>query len=288
MVGVAISVDTTGWFEPDGLTDEDPDDVEWDEEDSEHFDFNESEPRFWEISEAWSTMDTFNEFPQGNTYELKEGDPYIALAEAEDGAMTTDISPWFSDINHSVHYENEGLKERSISATVYLIGEKLPDDEMLIVYVDSVYRRPDGSLYARRSEAGNAGIIDGFTETVSSEVKETTGDREKGFKSTFSVEFKQTDRMTALKMKCYDAADVLLAEEVLGIDPKDDKPSISVPRDTAYVLLEKSMVHRETNEPYIEREIVNPPFDGETMNVKLLVPLEDGIATTGWLSFKAH
>ena len=82
-------------------------------------------------------------------YDEQSGDPVVG----------SEIGNCFTNIHQSVHATDEG-STYSLSARLYVYSDQLPSNAIL--RAESVYQRPDGSLYADDSGCNYSGMLAGL------------------------------------------------------------------------------------------------------------------------------
>lgn len=194
---------------------------------------------------------------------------------------------WLADGGFHINSSDDS-EEIIMEATIYLIEDEQFTAEDRIIYFDSVYQRPDDSLYALREGGGISGHIGGFARTISTESTRTTNGEVKSSKVSCTINIQQVDETIAAELLEFDEDHALIARHVLTKPAGDELIiDVQVSKDTAYAVIEKTVIDQYEKQQRIERSIVNAPFDGETTQDRLFFRGEQGIADIRSISISA-
>lgn len=201
----------------------------------------------------------------------------MPLTQDEDGSYVAggDIGECFGETHLAIKdTESEG-REYSISAKMYLCVEQLPQNAYLAM--ESVYQRPDGTLYAVDTGGNYSGSIAGLTHERT-EKSSQTDENGKAYSESMHV------RLELVKADA--ASSVLLIEmnennEEITRRTLGEETIVPLSSDTAWALVEEHL-----EDGTVRRTAVNQPFDEAAVSVCL--PGENGICRPVDYSFRAE
>lgn len=212
---------------------------------------------------------------------------YLIQREDESGSYDETVNSWPGDSQVHITVTDEG-EVRELKLQVYLCGEDTTRYDVshgfVSMYIDNVYRRPDGSLYCVHENGGVSGHIGGFTQTIKQEttVKSSDGKMESNAMEV-SVEFIQVPVLQSARVLSFDAEYNLL--ETIVLDPKKTEYGVEdceilPPAGTAYMILEETAID-EQGETVITRSLAEMPqseYERSIALFTLYIPSQDHLA----------
>ena len=275
-VGVSLRVDD--WGEPTG----------WDEEGHPYWASPEEETV--ELTSEQAAAFLRGEFPTDLFSNEKPIGPYAYyLTQREENGETYNetVNTWPGSAQAHISVTDEG-EEYTIALKVYVCGEAVSrydiDTSYVIMRVDDIYQRPDGSLYCLQDRAGMSGYINGFLQTIRQELNATGLHGETShYAMEISTEFILVPELKEANVLAFDAAHNLL--ETIPVVPVAtefgyDDCEILPPADTAYLILEERAIDEEGNEVFTRSVADMPDSEYEWSNAPftIYVPSEDHLA----------
>lgn len=276
-VGVSLRVED--WGEPTG----------WDNDGHPYW-ASEEEEEILDLTPAQAEAFLRGEFPQDLFSNEKPLGPYVyyVVKREENGeAYTHTVNTWPGSAQAHVSVSDEG-EAYAISLTIYVCGEAVSrydvDHSYVSMYLDSVYQRPDGSVYCVSDRAGVTGHIDGFSQTVRQERKATDIHGEtSGYAMEISAAFVLVPELKEAHVLAFDAAHNLL--QTLPVVPVADgfggyECEIQPPADTAYLILEETAIDEEGNEVFTHAlaDMPGTAYEQSIAPFTIYVPAEDHLA----------
>lgn len=200
---------------------------------------------------------------------------YLYTEEKEYGLTTGSEQNWPGEIDKTHIIVNDDGEGFELEGTVYLCGD-LP--EYASLHFAPIYMRPDGSVYARREAAGVSGMIDGFSQTFTTEttVKNIDGGTEKRW-SEIRVNVKQVKKTVSASILAFDAQHTLLSETTLVPEQEEYgwRCEYQIPDGAAYLLLEETKENGEIQRACAD---ISEDTDPNDSIFKYFIPNGDGFA----------
>lgn len=200
----------------------------------------------------------------------------IPLTQEENGSYVVggDIGECFGETHLAIKDTEAEGREYSISAKMYLCVEQIPQNAYLAM--ESVYQRPDGTLYAVDTGGNYSGNIAGLTHERTEKSKQTDENGETRSESM---------HVRLELVKAVPATTVLLIEmneknEEITRKTLGEENIVPLSSDAAWALVEEHL-----EDGTVRRTAVNQPFDEAVVSVCL--PGENGICRPVDYSFRA-
>lgn len=275
-VGVSLRVED--WGEPTG----------WDEEGFPYWDAPEEETV--DLTPEEAALFLRGEFPTSLFSNEQPIGPYAyyLVQRKENGEIYNEtVNTWPGSAQAHISVTDEG-EEYTVTLKIYVCGEAVSRYETdyfdVIMHVDDIYQRPDGSLYCLQDRAGVSGHIDGFLQTIRQELNATDLHGEtSSYAMEISTEFVLVPELKEANVLAFDAVHNLL--ETMPIVPVAtefgyDDCEILPPTDTAYLILEEKAVDEEGN-VVVTRSVADMPsseYEWSNALFTIYVPAEDHLA----------
>lgn len=155
---------------------------------------------------------------------------------------------WPGEVRHHMTVSDTEEKYES-DAQVYITGALFrgdSDDRFVMLHLDDIYQRPDGTVYASRRHGGVGGHIGGFSREITSSESQTGAD---GVTKTVSVRCKVSiqyvNELETALVCAFDERGALLSRTALdwqGALDAQTALTYAVPQDAAYLILEETGV----------------------------------------------
>ena len=213
--------------------------------------------RLWDINseEEWAADETAFELdgngrlvekPAENRteYTLDDGDQFVVLetVQTETGAPSVGFrfSDAMADAHQSVNVTDAGT-DYAAECRVHFSSDIMRNSGTHILFFDSIYQRPDGTLYCQRESGGISGHIGGFSHSVSTSRSQTGADGKTTAETlTVKVDSEVCPRLESVCLIEMDESDRPVARHAVDLSEKQD--TIYVSDAAAYVLVREEAV----------------------------------------------
>ena len=277
LIGVSLRVED--WGKPTG----------WDEEGEPYWE-HDSEEEAIELTPQQAAALMRGEFPEilySNERPIGPYAFYLAQEEEDGEPHISSVNTWPGSAQKHIAVSDEG-EAYTIDLKVYVCGEDVScydvNSSHVFMYIDDIYRRPDGSIYCVQDRGGVMGHIDGFQQTIRQEL--TTTDIHgiaSGYAIEITTEYVLVPEMREASVLAFDAEHNLLA--AMPVMPRADgyggwDCEIDPPANTAYMLLEQTASNEEGKVALTRSFAEMPRTEAERSlaSFTIYVPSEDHLA----------
>lgn len=206
------------------------------------------------------------------------------------------VSEWVDDMgNESTGFEQSkwpGTLKNHISvsdteekyecdAIVYVTGPAFRHGEntrMVLLNLDDIFVRPDGTRYASRENGSVSGSIDGFSRetTVRSSTTDSKGETS-AFVTRIKITIEYVIELQSARVFAFREDGAMLSKTELAWQDAQDALPYAIPEGAAYLVLEETGID-VYGETVTQRTLSNLPLSQDAAAFTLKVPFGDGFA----------